>query len=333
MFDQWLTIVSAAVAMFAVVFTGTAARRLGILDEGADRSLLTLIINVLVPCLAFSVVHNNAALKDPNNLIWPPVIGFATIVLGLAASMAVSRLSGRVTGLRDSATSRTFVFSVGVHNYGYLAVPLISLLFTNSKSDNPTLGVLFIHNVGVEMAFWTLGVMAISGRLGRDWWRQTLNPPCIAIVVALAVNYLGLSRFIPAGVTTAIDWLGQAAIPLSLVLIGATMDDQIRAGGNGHNLRDGAKVILWACLLRLCLIPISMLALGMFLPATDELKRVIAVEAAMPSAAFGILMARHYAGDSGTALRVVLATSLISLVTIPLWIPAGLALLRVAGVG
>lgn len=333
MFDQWLTIVSAAVAMFVVIFAGTAVRRLGILDEGADRSLLTLIIKVFVPCLVFSVVHDNAALKNPDNLIWPPVIGFATLAVGLAASMMASRLGGRLTGLRTSEARRTFVFSVGVHNYGYLALTLISLLFAGPHSENPTLGVLFIHNVGVEMAFWTLGVMAISGRLGRDWWRQTVNPPSIAIVVALAVNYLNLSRFIPVGVTTAIDWLGQAAIPLALVLIGATMHDQIRAGGNGHNLRDGAKVILWSCVLRLGLIPIGMLALGMFLPATDELKRVIAVEAAMPSAVFSILMARHYAGDSGTALRVVLATSLISLLTIPLWIPAGLALLKVAGAG
>ena len=58
---------------------------------------------------------------------------------------------------------RTFVFSVGIHNYGYLAIPLVSLLFGGAGSDNPTLGVLFIHNVGVEMAFWTLGVMVISG--------------------------------------------------------------------------------------------------------------------------------------------------------------------------
>jgi hypothetical protein len=69
----------------------------------------------------------------------------------------------------------------------------------------------------------------------------------------------------------------------------------------------------------------------MLLPASDELKRVVAVEAAMPSAVFSILMARHYAGDAGTALRVVLATSLVSLVTIPLWIPAGLALLKATG--
>ena len=39
-----------------------------------------------------------------------------------------------------------------------------------------------------------------------------------------------------------------------------------------------------------------------------------------------VLLARLYNGDAGTALRAVLGTSLVSLVTIPLWISAGMAL-------
>jgi hypothetical protein len=331
MFDQWLTIAGAAGAVLAVVCAGVVARRFGVLAEAADESLLKLVINVLMPCLIFSVVHDNPTLKTPGNLIWPPIVGFGSIVLGFAAAMAVARLGKAATGLGNVEQRRTFVFSVGIHNYGYLAIPLVSLLFGGPGSDNPTLGVLFIHNVGVEMAFWTLGVMVISGRLGRDWWRHAVNPPSIAIVAALAVNYLNLAAYIPSGLATAIDWLGQAAIPLALVLIGATIADQVREGGNGRNTVDGVKVILWSCGLRLGLIPLAMLAMTMLLPASDELKRVVAVEAAMPSAVFSILMARHYAGDAGTALRVVLATSLVSLITIPLWIPAGLALLKATG--
>jgi hypothetical protein len=51
---------------------------------------------------------------------------------------------------------------------------------------------------------------------------------------------------------------------------------------------------------------------------------VIVLEAAMPAAVFPIVMARHYGGDAATALRVVFSTSLVSLLTIPLWIRFGL---------
>ena len=47
------------------------------------------------------------------------------------------------------------------------------------------------------------------------------------------------------------------------------------------------------------------------------------VMAAMPSGTFPIVMARHYGGDQAVALRVAISTSLVSLVTIPLWITAG----------
>jgi predicted permease len=55
-----------------------------------------------------------------------------------------------------------------------------------------------------------------------------------------------------------------------------------------------------------------------------ELKRVIVLEAAMPAAVFPIVMARHYAGDPATAMRVVIGTTVVGLVTIPLWIRFGM---------
>ena len=44
----------------------------------------------------------------------------------------------------------------------------------------------------------------------------------------------------------------------------------------------------------------------------------------MPAAVVPIVMARHYGGDPALALRIVLSTSVVSLVTTPLWIRFGL---------
>jgi len=56
---------------------------------------------------------------------------------------------------------------------------------------------------------------------------------------------------------------------------------------------------------------------------------VVVIQAAMPSAIFPIVLARHYAGSPATAMVVALSTSAVSLVTIPLWIPAGLKFLGI----
>lgn len=72
------------------------------------------------------------------------------------------------------------------------------------------------------------------------------------------------------------------------------------------------------------MLPFLFILAAKYLPATIELKRVLVLQAAMPAAIFPIAMARHYGGDVRLAMRVVFATSLAGLVTIPLWIRWGL---------
>jgi len=71
-------------------------------------------------------------------------------------------------------------------------------------------------------------------------------------------------------------------------------------------------------------LPLLFLVAAKYLPLTVELKRVLVLEAAMPSAVFPIVLSKHYGGDPPTAVRVVLATTAVSLVTIPLWIRFGM---------
>lgn len=324
MSDHWLTIVGVTMSVFAVIGVGALARWARWMSEEADRSLLKLGIDLLLPCLIFTVVAENAALRQTGNLLLSPGVGFGTMVLGLTVAMLVARLGSRATGLRDTAARRTFALSVGIHNYGFLPLPLVRQLFSDE-----TLGVLFVHNVGASLALWTLGVAIVSGTLDRRAWRKMINPPSVAVVVAVACNLLEVTPLLHRHadfLLTAVKWLGEAAVPMLLILVGATMADQLRAGDRGSTRAQSAKVILWSCLLRLGLLPAAILLVAMLLPASRDLKSVIVIEAAMPSAVFAVLLARHYGGHPDTALRVVLSTSIVSLVTVPIWISAGVAL-------
>jgi predicted permease len=52
---------------------------------------------------------------------------------------------------------------------------------------------------------------------------------------------------------------------------------------------------------------------------------VLVVQAAMPAAVFPIVLARHYGGQPLVAVQVVLATTALGLLVIPLWLSLGLA--------
>ena len=144
--------------------------------------------------------------------------------------------------------------------------------------------------------------------------------PLGAIVLTLALNFTSGSAHVPEFVKTTAHMLGGCAIPMGLVLVGAMMADHLE----DFHSEQGWRLMGVACALRLGIIPVLFLLLAKFLPCSVELKRVILLQAAMPSAIFAIIAARHFGGDGPTALRVVIATSALSFITIPLWIRAGM---------
>lgn len=311
---EFATVLAAVLPVFGIIGVGLLLRKLEWLTEEADQSLLRVTLRLLVPCLILDSTLGNAALTQWRNLLLAPTLGFGSVAVG----MAIAALTGRWHGLRDRGAARTFVAAVGIYNYGYVPLPLAMLLF-----DKATVGVLFVFMLGVEVALWTLGVMVLTGQgLGQNW-RQALNAPLLALLLALVLNALGGEALAPGPVRTALHWLGQCAIPMALILIGAVMADH---AGEFHS-HSGWRVMGCAVLLRNGLLPALFLGAASLLPASRELRHVLVLEAAMPAAVFPIIMSRHYGGDPPTALRVVVSTSLVGLVSIPLWIRAGLSLL------
>lgn len=310
MLSQTTTILNAVVPIFSVMGLGVFIRKLNWLTEEADKSLMRVCVNVLLPCLILDKSLGNPALLQPSNLVLAPLLGFAVVAVGMLIAFWAKPLHG----LRESREQRTFAVSVGMHNYGYVPLPLALLLF-----DQKTAGVLFLHIIGVEMAMWTLAVMVLSGGASRDW-RKLLNGPLIAIVLAIALNALGWNAQVPQVVGTGIHWLGGSAIPLALILIGAVMADHI---GEFHSA-NGWRVIASAVLLRIGVLPVLFLLLAKYMPMTTEHQRVLVLEAAMPTAVFPVVLAKLYQGDPATAMRAVLSTAVVSLVTIPLWIKFGI---------
>lgn len=307
-------VLSAIVPIFLIIGIGFAARRVGWLTEEADRSLMSVVVNLLYPALIFNFILGNEALKDPSNLILPPLIGFTTIVGGFGVAMIVAR---RI-GLCIQRECRTFAFASGMYNYGYFPVPIIALLF-----GRETMGVLLVHNVGVEIAMWAIGVgFILSASDPKPIWRRVLSAPVVSILIAVPLNLLGIGDRLPNTLLETISMIAACAIPLGLLLSGATFADLAR----GFKLLERPLIPLAAIALRLVAFPAAFLFFAIVLPLPIELKRVMVIQAAMPSAVIPIVLARHFDGSPEVALKVVLATTLASLLTIPLWIGLGLHL-------
>ena len=299
------------VPVFAMIGVGVVVRTVHWVEGEAETSLIRLAVNVLYPCLIFESVAGNAALQSPGNLLVPPLVGFGITWLGIRAGLLVAKM----IGLHVGTGLRTFALAVGITNYGYLPLPIMESIWGPESR-----GVLLVHNVGVEVAIWTVGLLVLSGESLRTGWRRLLSPVLITLVLGVVCNLSGLTPHLPAVFTTTVHALAVCGIPLGLIMTGVNLANYLN---QPRELFD-AKVSLAAMVLRLGVLPLLILALAKFLPVSLELKRVMVVQAAMPTAVISIILAKLYGGHPRTAVQIVLGTTALGIVVIPLLLRAGL---------
>jgi hypothetical protein len=297
--------------VFALIAVGVALRRFHAVEDAAETSIIRVVVYVCMPCLVFDTILGNASLRAPGNILFPPLVGFATTAMGIGVAL----LSARAIRLTKGTGLRTFALSAGIGNYSYLPLPIIGGLW-----GEHTQGVLLVHNMGVELALWSVGILVLTGASLRDGWKRLVTPMLVTLIVAVAINISGLSGFVPGVIRSMAHSLGICAVPFGLLMTGVNLANYLDEPSKLLH----RNVALGACVVRLLIVPALILCIARFLPFSDELKRVMVVQAAMPAAVIPIIIARYYGGQPLTAVQVVLSTTAVGLLTCPLWIRAGL---------
>lgn len=296
--------------VFAIIAVGVVLRRVHWVEGAAEASMIRLVINLCMPCLIFESVVGNPAMRAAGNVVLPPLVGFGTTVAAIGLAYQVAKWLGLGVG----TGRRTFALSAGLANYGYLPLPIMASMFGPESR-----GVLLVHNMGVEAAIWTVGVLVLSGASWREGWRRLLSPIVLALFVSVTVNLVGGGASLPTWLTDIVHSLAVIAIPLGLLMTGVNLANHL---GEPRALFD-PRVSLGAMALKLGVLPLAFLALARWLPCSVELKRVIVVQGAMPAAVIPIIIAQHYGGRPITAVQIVLGTTALAVLVTPLWLSFG----------
>ena len=312
-FADLLPVAFAVLGVLLVMAAGAVAVWCGWLDRHTDKSLAAVITNVFFPAYFIDKMAGGPRLGSAQEIWLPPLLGFTETCLGFGLAWAVIRVVGPLFGITSPLVQRTFALTAGITNYGYIPLPLAEQFFPDAFK--PTL----VHNIGVDIALWSVGLLVISGELASGLRRLMMSLPLWTMVLGIAIQQLGLSSMIPRPVMAACELLGNCAIPAGLLLGGAIIAECLP----NVDWRTRQSVLLLAVAVRLGVLPVLFLTAADLLPLSDPLRQVVLLQAAMPAATFPIVMSRLYGGDMDTAVRVVMGTSLIGLLTIPFWIILG----------
>lgn len=295
-----------AVAPVALmVATGYLAARTLRLDRGP---LTRLTLFVLVPFLVFDQLWRNTA--DPAGAL-RLALAFALASLAFAfLGWGAGRLLALPAPVRASLTATTAFPNTG--NMG-LSVALFALGEVGLERAT----IVFVVATVLLFGF---GPALFHGGSLREQLAMTLRLPLIwAVVLGLAANAANLQ--LPANLGGGVHMLAQGAIPMLLLVLGMQIAES--------RIRVGAYDLL-ASLLRVLGGPVAAFWIGRALGLGGADLVVLVLISGMPAAVNTYLMAAEFGGDAARTARVVVLSTLISFLTLPLVL--GWAL-RAAGAG
>ena len=113
---------------------------------------------------------------------------------------------------------------------------------------------------------------------------------------------------------------------MALMIIGASFYDLFK----GFRPSPTYRVEVGAFLTRGLLVPALFICYALYgwIPNyASWLVEVLIVQAAMPAGVFALVVVKSYGEDTETGLRVIMSTMLISVVSIPTWLWAGIKLI------
>lgn len=209
--------------------------------------------------------------------------------------------------------SRYRILSVGsvLGNVGFLGMPVIASVFP----DEPIVLVYSSVNVmTMNLIVFTIGTYMITNDKKYMSLRSAiLNPTTLSILVALPLFIFGIH--FPAEIESAIALLGKMVTPVCMMILGMRLSE---AALKAIFTR---PIVYATCLLKLVVFPVVAFLLVRWLPGLDAIaKTAIVVLAMMPSGAVIESLAELYECEQEFSANVVLLTTMISIVTIPIMV-------------
>lgn len=142
------------------------------------------------------------------------------------------------------------------------------------------------------------------------------NPLILGCAAGLTAQAFGVSDF--GFASDAISLLGQAAMPIALVCVGAGLDFK--------SLRAARVKVGIATVIKLIVAPVVMWSAATLCGAGPLAAAVAAGVGSTPTAAAGYTLAREMGGDPQLMAAIITATTIVSAITMPIAIAIALSL-------
>ena len=302
-------IIQQMLVLLVMMLLGYIAFRLDWLDGNSCNKMSKIVVNVLTPCLMINGVLGKEAGLEGSMLVQTLIL----VVLYYGVLILLSGPVARVLRVKKSHYDLyrlMLIFS----NVAFMGIPVVSSIY-----GKESLLLIAFYNLGYNLLIYTFGMHlatrsaqiesgAESGQKGQ--WKKLINPGVVSCIAAIAIFVTGIS--LPDSVCTFFDYVGNAAVPLSMILIGAA----VAQGGKKEFFLDRKMYAFMA--VKMLAIPILAALVMRLLPWPPIVEGVFILMMAMPVGSIVVMMATECGADTFECTKGNMLTTLVSVVTIPI---------------
>ena len=268
------------------------------------KSLSAILIYILGPCM---IINSFLGLEySGENIIQ---IGIYFIVSLLVQVIFFGALY--VVFSRKYNDSKYRILTVGavLGNVGFLGMPVVASIF-------PGVPIVLVYSsinvMSMNLIVFTIGTFMITNdKKYISVKNAILNPTTIAIIISLPLFIFGIH--FPETIESGIGLLGKMVTPICMLILGMRLSEaKLKAIFT-------RPFVYATCLLKLVVFPIVAFLLVHWIPwINDACKTTVVVLAMTPAGAIIQSLSELYECEQEFAANVVLLTTIISVVTIPL---------------
>ena len=283
---------------FLLIALGVALRRVRLFDAPFWRGLERFVYFVLFQALLFrALATSTMALGDASRLV-----GVGVLFTG--AGMALSALARPLLRLPHPTFAACFQCAFRFNTYIALAAASRLAGVEGVAAMSLLVGVLVpVVNVAAV-------AMLAQQRGRRVWVAIARNPLVIACAGGLTWNAAAIPM--PQPVSTLLELLAGAALPLGLI-----------AAGAGLELVLGTlpvRAIVWWNAIKLVALPAIAFGLSSLFGVSTLERQVAVLLAAVPTAPSSYILAMQMTGVGAPVALLISSTTLLAIVTLPAWL-------------
>ncbi len=293
-------IIAMQITMFALIFVGMMVKKKGLVSDEGQKNITDLVIYIVLPCNILSAFTAGSI---------QGFLGQFLLVLVISIGIQIfSSVAGKVFYARKELSHQMSLrYGLICSNAGFLGNPVVEGMFGEMG-----LAMANMFLIPLRVMMWSSG-LAIYTR-SSDWKgtiKKVVTHPCIlACVMGILVMCLQIS--LPDILMNVFQTIGRCNTALSMMVIG-----MILAKADLRLLFD--REVLFYSILRLAIMPGLVYGVCRMFSMPYLVTGICVILTGMPAGATTSILASKYHADEIFATRLVIASTILSMITIPLW--------------